>query len=279
MLSVADKLSRYIGLIQVSDGQLKFVDPLVATGLKVAVSNKFPSSSAPLETVFVFDWDDTLLCTTSINRNRWGPEHLSELREAVRALLSAALILGEVYIVTNGGATWVADSTERFFPGLEPLLQQIKVISARSLYEDHFPSNTFAWKWHAFHNIFAPRKQRCPHGMNILVMGDSVDEIQAAIHTLHLLGPRSRVKTLKLVDQPGLDALVGQLRRVTRELRSIVDDTRSLNQKLLRHCDKKPGAVQAWDIGSNTTAFKSLSHGVDVEEFMISPMSELVISV
>lgn len=255
MFAFPGTLSRCIGSIRVCVGlSSSFVDNF-QTKCKVDPSSESPSVSASVETVFVFDWDDTLLCTSSIVRNSWDATDLSELQAAVEALLSSALNLGEVLIVTNGIETWVAESAKTFFPGLQPLLQKVDIISARSLYENRFPSNTFAWKLHTFLDIFAPRKDSCPQGMNIIVVGDSLDEIAAAIHTSQVLGPSSLVKTLKFVEKPGLDALVGQVRRVTRDLRTIALDARSLNQKMLRHSDKKLAADKAWDIGTNKSPF------------------------
>lgn len=203
-------------------------------------------------TVFVFDWDDTLLCTSSINSPDWSGEDLSELQQAVQELLSSALVLGEVLIVTNAAASWVAETTKQFFPGMQALLQSIPVISARSLYEYRFPSDPFAWKRHTFKDIFVPRKDSFPDGMNVIVMGDSSPEIEAAIHTSHILGPSSKVKTLKLVGYPGVNELVGQLRRVTQGLDSIVNGDQSMNYKLLRDRQTNLAAVSSWNVIENT---------------------------
>lgn len=237
------------------DGQSSFAKNFQAKEI-VGRLIKSPTGSTLQETVIVFDWDDTLLCTSSILKHKWSAEDLSELQDTVKALLSEALLLGEVLIVTNGVATWVADTAEKFFPGLKPLLERTKIISARSLYEDRFPSDPFAWKRHTFNDIFAPRKDTCPRGINLIVMGDSAAEIEAAIHTADILGPSSKVKTLKFVENPGVNELMGQLRRVTQNLGSIVSDGRSNNYKLLRHCHTNFAAVNSWDIVGNVPSPK-----------------------
>ena len=53
--------------------------------------------------------------------------------------------LGETMIVSNGSASWVQESCTRFLPGLEPLLDTLKVVSARAEFEHLSPDDPFAW--------------------------------------------------------------------------------------------------------------------------------------
>ncbi len=45
---------------------------------------------------------------------------------------------------------WVEYSSKKYLPDIVTLFGRIRVISARSEYEDLFPSNVEQWKFHAF---------------------------------------------------------------------------------------------------------------------------------
>lgn len=102
-----------------------------------------PASRGPVNTVIIFDWDDTLLCSTAITLNQWTGAQLQDLAKAVESALRTAMGLGETWIITNGNGTWVRDSATRFMPQLLPLLSELTVVSARALYETTYPGNPF----------------------------------------------------------------------------------------------------------------------------------------
>merc|ERR1712098_224517 len=60
---------------------------------------------------------------------------LDKLSKVVLELLTMTNKLGLLYIITNGTSGWVEESAERWIPSLMPLLKNIKIISARSKFE------------------------------------------------------------------------------------------------------------------------------------------------
>jgi hypothetical protein len=90
------------------------------------------------ETLFLLDWDDTLMATTEAqtaeglaNSKRWR-----ELQGWVKHVLLLARMYGSgVYIVTNSEKGWVEMSMARFMPELKTYADQLNIVSARSLYE------------------------------------------------------------------------------------------------------------------------------------------------
>ena len=103
------------------------------------------------ETVFIFDWDDTLLPShyliTNEEKLALVVEDLHSIDLEVFALLSRAKRLGKVLIVTNAGAGWVQSSAARYLPLVSTLLDNaIGVVSARSDHEVNFPDQPRIWK-------------------------------------------------------------------------------------------------------------------------------------
>jgi hypothetical protein len=208
----------------------------------------------PSDTVLIFDWDDTLLCSSAVNLQQCDAGRLQELEEAVEAILRVAMSLGDTFIVTNGAGTWVQDSSHWFLPKLMPLLSRLgKVVSARAAYEQIWPGQPTLWKKAAFEKVLHERKSssRFSAGaVNLVVLGDSMAEIEAAQTATLQLGGKSIVKTVKFKDMPSVDELLGQIRTVTQALPDIVDEDSSQSKALVpRPVQPHLGYLHAWASG------------------------------
>lgn len=117
------------------------IESLVSTGSQAEYFK-------PEQTIILFDWDDTLCPSNWIRENRpalsffrAAPEDpkyqrpLKELQEHVEATLKLAMKMGKVVIVTNAMEPWVETSCRNFLPQLVPLVSQIPVLYARSIYD------------------------------------------------------------------------------------------------------------------------------------------------
>jgi len=175
--------------------------------------------------IIIFDWDDTLLCSTAVRQQQWIVEELQDLEVTVKMILRTAMSLGETFIVTNGNATWVQDSARRFLPGLLPMLSQLRVVSARALYEDLYPGDPFMWKHAAFEHLLT-KERTFTTGINLIALGDQFPEIDAARHVGEVIGS-SLVKTVKFREAPLVSELLGQLSRVEQMMCEIVKDHES----------------------------------------------------
>lgn len=104
----------------------------------------------PDQTIILFDWDDTLCPSNWIRENRpvlsffkpAPPDErfqrpLRELQKHVEATLRLSLKLGKVVIVTNAMDPWVETSCRNFLPQLLPIVRDIPVIYARSVFDLH----------------------------------------------------------------------------------------------------------------------------------------------
>jgi len=186
--------------------------------LEVEVGREDQTKRPRPDTVIIFDWDDTLLCTSSLRSHSFTRRQLLALAERAQALLAVAMGLGEVIIVTNGIDSWVQDSARQYLPELVPMLAQLRVVSARALHEEAYPDDPIAWKCEAFTQLLKGREGTL---LNLVALGDQCPEMQAACHVGELMAP-SLVKLVKLMAEPSLGDLLGQLCRLEAELPGLV---------------------------------------------------------
>lgn len=138
--------------------------------------------------IIIFDWDDTLFPTTYLkNRAELHQDHrtnellnrkIKKLELSVKTLLSSAINKGNTFIITNAELNWVKFTTGKFYPMLLPLMNQIKIISAREQYQMNYPGNDRMWKIMSFMNIV--KNYNCNKVTNIVCIGDSPIELEAS---------------------------------------------------------------------------------------------------
>jgi len=206
-------------------------------------SFRYPSLGSPVSpppslpkpsTLLIFDWDDTLMCSSALNSGNFLSHQFVQLEALVEQVLTTSMRLGETCIVTNADELWVTESTRRFLPRVLPLLSRIRVVSARKLFEQSWPGDVFAWKREAFREVIAPWQPTAlsPGGMHLVVLGDSAAEMEAAHTSLVGMVAPSAVKTVKFKEMPQAEELLEQLRFINQELPIIVAEDRSSKRNL-----------------------------------------------
>jgi hypothetical protein len=196
----------------------------------------------PQQTLIVFDWDDTLLCTNFLSSlpdfQKLSPAVRAifrTLEPVVKKLLEKALSLGQVFIITNADAGWVESSAELYMPGLVSVLQNIRIVSARDKYQAWFPNDHTEWKHQAFLDV---QRELDPNTvMNMVALGDAEYEIDAA-RNLRGIMAHSVVKTIKFCSNPTPKLLLRQLQFVTRRLQNVVHSAVDRSHQVPR-CDGK----------------------------------------
>lgn len=210
-----------------------------------ADTTSLPESFSERQTIVIFDWDDTLLCTTFLRQweGRQMPavvmRHLQGVERAVRHLLETALRLGQVFIITNATLDWVGHTARKAMPGLLPLLQNVPVISARDRYADQHPEDIGKWKTLAFLDL--QREFDSNILANIISLGDSTFEMDAA-HVMSGQFARAQTKTIKFHQHPTAEELLKQLQCVTSKFEVIISANKCLKIGLER---KTPSAARA----------------------------------
>ena len=191
--------------------------------------------------IIIFDWDDTLLPTTFLTKGGSFYEDteltpsdqkkISELENLVLELLTETLEKGSVYIITNAGLEWVNYSSKRFYPKIIPILDKIKIVSARGEYEKAYPGNSRQWKIEAF--LMLQNSVDVKLVTNIICLGDSLFEMEAG----RILASRfteAFIKTIKFREAPKLDELIKQLKLVCKQFSSIYLSIKNLTIRVER---------------------------------------------
>lgn len=185
------------------------------------------------QTVTIFDWDDTLLCTTFLSKHEGKnldpitKRLLKDIEKASSRLLEKACEMGNTFIITNGTKGWVEFSAARYVPGLLAQLKKVTIISARERYQELYPNDVGQWKIHAFLDL--QRKLNLPIVTNLNSLGDAKYEMKAA----RIMGAKFKeafVKTFKFQENPTPDELLKQLELVLEGFESVVG--RAVNLKI-----------------------------------------------
>lgn len=211
-----------------------------------------------VDSLIIFDWDDTIMPTTALTEDGYFAElppgeegdtqrRLSELllwrrraeltacAEAAMRALRAARRRGKVIVVTNAIRGWVPDTAARFLPELMGELDDLTVISARSIYEPQGIAEPWQWKALCFERI-ARCFQFDPDGIqgpkSLVSIGDSWHERAAAFKTGQELGAGCFVKSVKLAERPTVDVLTQQLDLCARQLDQLASHDGSLDLRV-----------------------------------------------
>ncbi|CAD8078399.1 unnamed protein product [Paramecium sonneborni] len=201
------------------------------------MNNKLMQQQKKHQTLTIFDWDDTLLCTTFLGGYGFVDlpidvlEQLTALNESASRLLEKASQVGDVFIITNAAQGWVEYSSKLYMNKVFQVIfdKKIVVISARHGYEDMFPGDCGKWKIEAFKDIRS--KYENDVFTNLICLGDSNIEIDAA-HVLAKEFTVALIKTIKFRECPKPEELVRQLDLVSDKFEQIYTTFKSLTIRL-----------------------------------------------
>eukprot|EP00931_Biecheleriopsis_adriatica_P122692 TRINITY_DN97705_c0_g1_i1.p1 TRINITY_DN97705_c0_g1~~TRINITY_DN97705_c0_g1_i1.p1 ORF type:complete len:444 (+),score=57.00 TRINITY_DN97705_c0_g1_i1:55-1386(+) len=173
------------------------------------------SPSLKQETCFVFDWDDTILPTSWLERihalSGGGPlrpevqRQLASLCSAAAQTLHLAGTMGGVVIITNSAPGWVDQSCQLFMPQILQLVRSYQIFAKPMHAPLTFKITTF--------------RRECRQFKNLISIGDGDAERAASLRLQappekKSLGaadePRQRIKSVKLIELPTCQQLIVQ---------------------------------------------------------------------
>ena len=211
--------------------RISYMSKLINTGILSPKQQQTRHNS-----IIIFDWDDTLLCTSFLmpngiyndNKSFTYEEKLkiAQLELSVISLLEKSISKGRTFIITNSLPGWVEFSARKFYPKLMDLLDKITIISARGEYEKMYPGNTRLWKIKAFGNII--KTVDCSLITNIVCIGDSFIEIEAG-KVLASKFSMACIKVVKFKEHPCIEELDKQIRLVYEGFDKIFAQAKNLN--------------------------------------------------
>ena len=194
-------------------------------------------------TLFIFDWDDTLFFTTHLNpsknnlffyENEKEKKMMKTIEYYIIEILNKALNKGAVLIITNSSEGWVEACAKFYYPNLIPILKNIYIISARELYQEEFPNEPGTWKLRTFKDLKEKFNFEECLVTNIICFGDDKNEIFAA----KKLGENINnclIKTVKFRDKPNLKDILKQLILINEQILRVYNYPKSLTIQI----DKK----------------------------------------
>jgi hypothetical protein len=190
-------------------------------------------SDVEVETLMVFDWDDTLFPTSWLQRHclledtaEVSTDQVLQLRvlaENVKATLQMAMQLGKVVIVTNAEQGWIEASCTRFMPSLIDMLKTVDIVSARTTY-GRSVKDPALWKRLAFsHEVeLFYGATRAHQQRNIISLGDSLHELNA-LKAVTTGVPNCCGKSIKLLDTPSIEQLIEQHELLVTSLLDVLE--------------------------------------------------------
>jgi len=202
--------------------RVRFLSKLSYRKVWLPTVQRPPKSQA----ILIFDWDDTLVCTTWLHSycsRMTMPSVLNSLLAQiaweVTFLLRQACQLGRTFIITNAVAGWVEASAEQWLPEVLPMLHQISIISARSQFQHWYPE-IHQWKVQAFLKLQGQLDLESV--TNVVAVGDAEYEMDAA-HALGKQCTRATVKTIRFEASPSPQDLLKQLVLLRKQFPGIVE--------------------------------------------------------
>ena len=192
-------------------------------------------------TLFFFDWDDTLMCTSYImpifNSNNLHiniqkiKEKLKNLDENVSNLLNKALERGIVFLITNASPGWVEYSSTTFLPLTSNILNKVKIFSAKGLFSKNFPGDPTQWKIKSFKYAIEKNNINTKIISNIICFGDSFIDLEA-IESLRYCFNNAFIKVIKFKESPHLIELEKQIYIVISQLDFILKKVKNLTLRV-----------------------------------------------
>ena len=192
--------------------------------------------------LFFFDWDDTLMCTSYLaptgvldeeESKQIDKNIIKSLDQLVANLLTKSIENGQVFIITNAAHGWIEYSAKKLYPLTSKVLKQIKIVSARGLYEKRLPGDYRQWKSKAFIDAVLKSNIDLNKTANILCFGDSIIELEAS-HQLKEIFADGYIKTIKFKESPQPMELIKELKIILSQFDVILSNIRNLSIKVAK---------------------------------------------
>ena len=183
-----------------------------------------------MSTKIIFDWDDTLMCTSVILKNvGYNFVEMEELEQNIINVLLISITLGKVYIITNAEYLWIIYCIDTYFLKLKEscVLDLVTIISARDLYHIKYPDNPLIWKICTFDTVC-----RETFTNNVIAFGDAPNDRTAIISVVYNMTD-CMVKSYKLCEFPDIKVMNNQLGFIIENLCSIVAINNNIDIELI----------------------------------------------
>ncbi len=261
---VSNRLSKRAEMMRQQNGASR---TLLSQSLRTLESIASTGSQAdffhPLQSIVIFDWDDTLCPSHWIRINRPKLQYfqpcpddpryrlpLESLSDQVIKALRASSAVAKTIILTNAQVTWVEISCKNFMPRVWPVIQELgidivyarqsveqDVATSRELDYNYNANAPQLWKERAMKDNISKFYSQYLHQSwkNIVSIGDQICE-HNALRIVSLARPsgkkKCRTKTVKLIEEPTIENLVAENQVIIQWLNGLVQYDGDLNVDL-----------------------------------------------
>ena len=202
-------------------------------------TNQYESNHRPMnkETLFILDWDDTLMCTSFISLkgqplSKEEQNQILNLGNIVSIFLSQCLKYGRVIILTNSSENWVKGTSVENLGITDLVDKNIKIISTRDNYLKKGIDKKL-WKQMALNEILNKYGNKIE---NLVCASDSEKDIN--IFKKFMQDNKNiNIATIKFKTKPNLLTLIKELKYLKSCIGSIIGTNK--NYYLLKESKEK----------------------------------------
>ena len=185
-------------------------------------SNSNYQASKGKETIFIIDWDDTLMCTTFISHKALGLSDdeqyiVSNLGKVVSNFLKECNKYGKIIIMTNSSKEWIKKTTKDYLKINHESFDNIAIISTRDRYLKKGIEKK-KWKELALDDLIAKYKEKI---QNLICVSDSEKDIDV-FKNLSTKNKEINISTIKFKTKPSPLIMIKEIKYLNDMMNEII---------------------------------------------------------
>ena len=189
------------------------------------------------ETVFILDWDDTLMCTSFISSKTKSLSDeekniITNLGKIVSIFLKECLKYGNIIIMTNSSEKWLKKTAENYLKLEKDIIGKIKIISTRDRYYKK-GINPAKWKELALGEILLKYGDKIE---NLICGSDSESDIEV-FKNISKINEDINISTIKFKTKPSPSIMIKEIEYLNKKLCQIIGSNK--NYYLIKEKQKK----------------------------------------
>ena len=183
-------------------------------------------SSKRNETLFLLDWDDTLMCSTFVLKRALTLSEdeqnvINSLGKVVTQFLETCKNYGKIIIMTNSNGDWMRKTAKEFLKIRPEVFSDIKIISTRDKYLEKGIEKK-KWKEIALEELFLKYGDLI---LNLICASDSEMDIEV-FKNLASRKKDINVSTIKFKKNPSPLILIRQIKFLNKNLFDIIGNNK-----------------------------------------------------
>lgn len=189
-----------------------------------------------MNSLIIYDWDDTLFPTSFIHSGKYiNYSQILLIEKQNIKLLNKSRQFGTTIIITNASTEWIYESSKKYMPNLNKYIKyfNIPIYSAREYAAERNIQNYLQWKEITFHNTINNYYRQNARINNILSIGDAVYERNSLLkygkYINSIIYKHIYIKTIKYIDNPNLNNLYNETTSLLNNLHYHINVKHDLN--------------------------------------------------